>query len=81
MSFQIKSVQVNAGYQLSVRFKNGQSKLFDMKPFLNKGIFKELKNESYFQKVRVVWGGIEWPHEQDLSADTLYYGGLPSKKK
>ncbi|MBI1871460.1 MAG: DUF2442 domain-containing protein [Chlamydiae bacterium] len=68
-------------YRNRVRFKNGQLRLFDVKPYLNKGIFKELKNESYFKKVRIVWGGIGWPNEQDLSSDTLYYGGLPSKKK
>ena len=24
-------------------------------------------------------GGIEWPHEQDLSAETLFYRNLPIK--
>ncbi|HET6567104.1 MAG TPA: hypothetical protein VFG50_04005, partial [Rhodothermales bacterium] len=28
----------------------------------------------YFRQVRLVWGGhgIDWPHEQDLSKDTVY---------
>jgi len=51
-----------------------------MGPYLNKGVFKELKNESYLQKVRIISGGIEWPHEQDLSADTLYYRGIPLRQ-
>ncbi len=53
----------------------GKSVSINKRKLSNKGIFKELKDESYFKKVRIVWGGIEWPHEQDLSADTLYYRG------
>ena len=68
------------GHKLCVRFGNGESRLFDVGPYLNKGIFKELKNESYLKKVRIISGGIDWPHEQDLSADTLYYRGVSLKK-
>lgn len=80
MSPQIAEVEVRPEYKLCVRFGNGESRLFDVGPYLSKGVFKELKNESYFQKVRIVSGGIEWPHEQDLSADTLYYRGIPLRK-
>ena len=47
--------------------------VFDLRPYLNKGAFRELKDKAYFKKVRVISGGVEWPHEQDLSVDTLYY--------
>jgi len=40
---------------------------------LNKGIFKELKNQKYFELVKIAFGGIVWPHEQDFSADTIEY--------
>ena len=80
MSPQIAGVEVMAGYKLSVRFGNGESRLFDVRPYLGKGVFKELKNESYLKKVRIISGGIRWPHEQDLSADTLYYRGIPLRK-
>ena len=73
----IAGLKVYPKYSLSVKFKNGETRLFNMKPYLAKGIFKELRDESYFKKVRIVWGGIEWPHQQDLSADTLYYRGRP----
>ena len=76
MNLQISAVTVQPQYKLYVRFKNGKVKLFDMRPYLNRGVFKELKNESYLKKVRVISGGIEWPHEQDLSGDTLYYRGV-----
>jgi hypothetical protein len=66
----VKRVQVRSGYHLCLKFHNGESRLFDMTPYLNKGIFRELKDKRYFRRVRIVWGGIEWPHEQDLSVDT-----------
>ena len=80
MTPQIAKVEVMPGYKLCVQFGNGESKLFDVGPYLNKGVFKELKNESYLKKVRIISGGIDWPHEQDLSADTLYYRGVSLKK-
>lgn len=46
--------------------------MFDVSPYLDKGIFCELKNESYFKQVKVVSGAVEWPHEQDFSNDTLF---------
>ena len=76
MNLQVAKIEVQSKHKLYVKFNNGQTKLFDMKPYLNRGVFKELKNESYLKKVRVIWGGVEWPHKQDLSSDTLYYRGI-----
>lgn len=80
MTPQIAKVEVMPGYKLCIRFSNGEARLFNVRPYLNKGVFKELKNESYLKKVRIISGGIDWPHEQDLSADTLYYRGVSLKK-
>lgn len=62
-------------YKLAVTFDNGEKRLFDVAPFLDKGVFSELKNVDYFKKVKVAFGAIEWPHEQDFSKDTLYMLG------
>lgn len=80
MTPQIAKVDVMPGYKLCVQFGNGESRLFDIGPYLNKGVFKELKNEAYLKKVRIISGGVDWPHEQDLSADTLYYRGVALQK-
>ncbi|MEW6607533.1 MAG: DUF2442 domain-containing protein [bacterium] len=60
-------------YKLKVNLSDGQSGTFDVSPYLNKGVFRELKNKDYFSTVRVAFGGIVWPHEQDFSADTISY--------
>ena len=33
--------------------------------------------QAYFRRVRPVWGGVGWPYEQDLNADSLYCAGTP----
>jgi hypothetical protein len=48
-----------------------------MKPYLDKGIFKELRDISLFKTVRPFLGSIQWKNGQDLCPDTLY---LDSKK-
>lgn len=66
MTPQITEVKVMPEYKLCVRFGNGESRLFDVAPYLSKGVFKKLRNESYLKKVRIMSGGIEWPHEQEM---------------
>lgn len=68
----VVSVEAQPNYQLKLTFANNEIRLFDASPFLDKGIFKELKDEHYFKQVRVAFGSVEWPHEQDFSKDTLY---------
>ena len=71
----VVTVKSESNYKLAITFDNGEQRLFDVTPFLDKGIFTELKNIDYFNKVKVAFGAIEWPHEQDFSKDTLYMLG------
>jgi hypothetical protein len=53
-------VQPQANYRLCVKLSNGKSGLFDVAPYLEKGIFEELKDMRYFKLVSprlVVWLG------------------------
>ena len=68
----VTAVEPRNNYKLSITFENGEKRIFDVTPFLDKGIFSKLKNIDYFQKVRVAFGAIQWPNEQDFSKDTLY---------
>lgn len=59
--------------QIRVTLSNGKQGVFDVSPYLEKGIFKELKDENYFQKAKISFGSIVWPNSQDFSADTIEY--------
>lgn len=71
----ISHVTPKNDFILEITFENGEQRRFSLAPYLDKGVFKELRNEKYFYQVRNIIDGIAWPHEQDLSADTLYFGG------
>ena len=59
-------------YQLLLTFENNEKKIFDMKPYLDKGIFTELKDEKKFRSVRVSFDSIEWCNQADLDPEFLY---------
>jgi len=75
MNPRVKKVSANDNYTLQIFFENGEVKTFDMNPLLNFGVFKELKELSYFKQVRPAYGTISWPHGQDICPDTLYIDG------
>ena len=72
----VKKVKPLKNYCLMLWFENGEQKIFDLKPYLNKGVFNQLKNTALFASVKVVAGSVEWVNEIDLSYDTLYLEGL-----
>jgi hypothetical protein len=81
MNPDIKMAEPLPNYKLKIQFANNELKIFDVAPYLNKGIFLELKDEQYFKQVRVAYGSVEWPNEQDFSKDTVYLLGQPLKKE
>lgn len=78
MTPDVKVANALPDYKLKVEFENSEIRIFDVTPFLDKGIFTELKNENYFCQVKVAFGCIEWPNDQDFSKDTLYLLGTPA---
>ena len=72
MNPRVKSVSPLPGYQLLLEFSSGERGQYDCTPLLEFGVFKELKDDRYYQRVSVVDGTVVWPHEQDICPDTLY---------
>jgi hypothetical protein len=59
-------------FKLKLVFTDGEKKVFDCGPYLNTGIFTELKERQYFERVFILDGTVAWPHGQDFCPDTLY---------
>ena len=72
MNPRVLKLQAQAGHQLLLKFENGETRLFDLTPWLHKGVFRALKDSLSFALAHVVDGSVEWPGEIDLSYDTLY---------
>ncbi|ODS32275.1 MAG: hypothetical protein SCARUB_02577 [Candidatus Scalindua rubra] len=72
MNPRVKDVKPNQDYTITLTFDNNEVKIFDMKPYLNKGIFEELNDINLFNTVKPFLGSIQWKNGQDLCPDTLY---------
>jgi len=60
-------------YLLRVELSNGAEGYFDVSPYLDKGIFSQLRNREYLKMARPDACGIRWPQGHDFSADTIEY--------
>ena len=67
-------------YKLKLIFTNGERGIYDCSHLLNFGIFEELNNKNYFNRVKVLDGTVTWPHEQDICPDTLYLDSVRSHR-
>ena len=77
MYLAIKDVKPIGNYKLILIFADNSIKLFDMKPYSVKGVFKELKDENLFKTVKVSFDSIEWSNGIDIDPETLYEDSVP----
>ncbi len=68
----VKEVKPLEGYKLHLTFENNEKRIFDMNPFLDKGVFKELRDTKIFKTVHVSFDTIEWENGADLCPEVLY---------
>ena len=73
----VQLVKALEEYQLEVTFKNGERRLFDAAPFLNRGIFGRLKDTSLFNQAYVAYDTVCWPGELDIAPETIYHRSIP----
>lgn len=77
MYLAVKQVKPLDNFKLLLTFENGEVRIFDMNPYLGKGIFKELKDINIFNSVKVSFDSIEWQNEADMDPEILYEDSIP----
>ena len=77
MNPRIKAVKPTSNYTITMTFTNGEVRIFDVKPYLEKGIFQELKDLRYFNSVKPFLGSVQWKNGQDFCPDMLYEDSIP----
>ncbi|MEJ7623620.1 MAG: DUF2442 domain-containing protein [Pyrinomonadaceae bacterium] len=77
MYWTVKSVEPREDYTLALTFETGEKKLFDMKPYLDRGIFRELLDVTLFDTVRVSFSSVAWANNADFDPEALYDFGVP----
>jgi hypothetical protein len=70
-------VAVASDYRLILEFENGERRLFDMYPYLEKMPFLKLKGSPVFNLARVDYGTVVWPGNIDIAPETLYDRSIP----
>ena len=71
-------------YILELKFRTGEVRLLDMKPYIQEGgVFGRLRDESKFSQVKVQsdLGGLEWPSGSDFCPNTAFLKSEPYAAK
>jgi len=71
MYWDVQLVKPLPDYRLYVELADGRKGVFDVKPYLDRGVLQELKDVHYFNQVGIHLGAVTWPHEQDIDPETL----------
>jgi hypothetical protein len=72
MYLAIQNVKPLDNYLLLLTFENGEKRQFDVKPYLDLGIFKELRDLQMFRTVKTCFDTIEWDNKADFDPEVLY---------
>ena len=75
----IVNLTTRKDHLLELIYETGEKKLFDVTPYMIGSWFGELRDPSYFRRVRIIDNGkhIEWPNGQDLAPHELYELSVP----
>jgi hypothetical protein len=76
MNPRVVKAEPNPNYTVRVWFNNGEVGILDMKPYLERGIFRALKDLSVFNSVHPFLGTVQWSNEADLCPDTVYLDSI-----
>jgi hypothetical protein len=72
MHWDVVTVKPLANYCLDVTLRDGTRGTFDMKPYLDTGVFQELRDPAYFGAVGIEFDAVTWPHGQDIAPAMLH---------
>ena len=59
------------GYRLKVTCSDGATGIFDMSRYVDRGMFKPLKDPQTFDRVRLAFGVPSWPGDIDIAAERV----------
>jgi len=57
----VVSVHPLENFHLELRFNTGETRLFDARPYLNKGVFRRLQDKELFNQAYVAFDTVCWP--------------------
>ena len=77
MYWDVKVVNLMPDFRIYVEIEDGLKGVFDLKPYLDHGVFRELCDVHYFNQASILFGAVTWPPEQDIAPETLLAEMVP----
>jgi len=74
----VVKVEAKPGYLLHLEFENGEKRIFDMSPYMDKRPFVSLKGSPLFTMATIDYGTVVWPGNIDIAPETLYDRSRPA---
>jgi hypothetical protein len=74
----VVAVEAKPNYLLHLEFENGEKRIFDMSPYMDKKPFVQLKGSPLFAMAFVDYGTVVWPNNIDIAPETLYDRSHPA---
>ncbi|HLX29014.1 MAG TPA: DUF2442 domain-containing protein [Casimicrobiaceae bacterium] len=68
----VTRVPVRDNFHLEIEFSTGERRIFDARPYLEKGVFQRLKDPQLFRQAFVAFDTVCWPGHLDIAPETLY---------
>ena len=75
----VKNVKATSDYKLHLEFENGEQRIFDMAPYMEKRPFIRLKGSPLFAMAKVEYGTVVWPGNIHIAPETLYDKSKPCR--
>ena len=73
----VKDVKPQKDYTLMITFIGGEKRLYDAHPLLEKPIYAQLKNISFFLSAKAAYGTVIWNDDIDIAPEHLYECSTP----
>ena len=64
-------------YKLQIAFENGEVRLYDAKPMIQKPLCASLREPDFFNQARAEYGTVVWSDDIDIAPEHLYECSVP----
>lgn len=76
MLLDVIRVEPKPACRLLLEFENHEQRIFDLTPYLEIGVFRQLKESRLFRAAHINGGTVVWPGEINIAPEALHVESL-----